>query len=322
MKSLKVWKELAEILERGKDAVLVIVAESSGSSPGKAGFKMIVTDCGQTGTIGGGATEYEATNIAREMLAEGAVNNVLLERVHNPAAPENSSGMICGGMQKMCLVRFTPKQLPLLQQIYDIAHLGGIAEFLMSRYTVTVREVNEKHASCFNRYSLAKESETDWQYGEIIRGKTDIAYIIGGGHVCQALVPLLESLEFMVVVIDEREYIASRDFGNSEVKHFPFADAPYILKEGERSFVFVMTPGHAHDEAVLRGIIGRKFGYIGLVSSRAKWKEMSARLLADGYKESDIDRVHAPIGLPIQSHTAAEIAISIAAEVVSIRNAK
>jgi xanthine dehydrogenase accessory factor len=89
---------------------------------------------------------------------------------------------------------------------------------------------------------------------------------------------------------------------------------------GERSWVVIMTFGHVHDREVLERLVGREFAYLGLMGSEAKVRQMFAAMAEHGTPEASLERVRAPIGVPIGSHTPEEIAISVAAEIIATRN--
>ncbi len=99
-----------------------------------------------------------------------------------------------------------------------------------------------------------------------------------------------------------------------------YAESDRHVTEGERSWVVVMTYGHANDAAVLRRLLPLELRYLGLLGSTAKVGQMFAGFRADGINQELLDRVSAPIGVSIGSHTPEEIAISIAAEIIEIRN--
>ena len=86
------------------------------------------------------------------------------------------------------------------------------------------------------------------------------------------------------------------------------------------SYVVIMTYGHQADEKVLGQLLRKKLRYLGLLGSPATNAIIFARLATKGFRGRALGRVRAPVGLPIHSHTPEEIAISIAAEIISIKN--
>ena len=140
-------------------------------------------------------------------------------------------------------------------------------------------------------------------------------YIFGGGHVGRALVPVLATVGFRVVMYDNREELdEERKLSHGERGHLRqlFRYFRQGGAHGERLCV-VMTPGHQADYEILSQVLGSDATYIGCIGSRTKVAKTRERLKCDGYTEEDIARVHAPIGLPILAETPEEIAISIAA---------
>ena len=143
-------------------------------------------------------------------------------------------------------------------------------------------------------------------------------YIFGGGHVAQELVPVLAHLDFSCVVFDDRP-----EFSNKEV--FPdasqcivgdFESITDFLDIQEKDFVCIMTRGHQFDYLVQKQILQTNAHYIGVMGSRKKTQIIHEKLLADGFREADLSRLKSPIGLEIKAETPAEIAISIAAELI------
>ena len=149
------------------------------------------------------------------------------------------------------------------------------------------------------------------------------AYIYGAGHVSLALEPILRSVDFHTVVIDDREEYANRE-------RFPEADDVIVLdsfkdsfkdiKTDEDSYIIIVTRGHMGDYDVLKDAIKQPRAYLGMIGSTRK-NELLYQKLRDeeGVTDEEIYNVHAPIGLEIHSETPEEIAISIVAEMINSR---
>jgi xanthine dehydrogenase accessory factor len=146
------------------------------------------------------------------------------------------------------------------------------------------------------------------------------AVICGAGHVGRALAPLLAGLGFRVVVVDDREDFASPErFPGAELLVRPFTGALEAAGVDERAFVVVVTRGHVHDLDVLEQALRLRARYVGVMGSRTKRARMLAALREAGASDEVIDRIHTPIGLSIGAETPAELAVSIAAEIVRVR---
>ncbi|MDD8015037.1 MAG: XdhC/CoxI family protein [Acidobacteriota bacterium] len=146
--------------------------------------------------------------------------------------------------------------------------------------------------------------------------------IAGAGHIGQAVCHLGHILDFEVTVIDDRPEFADR-------RRLP--EAAGIIRDDFRralrslpltpdTYLVIVTRGHRHDAGVLRASIRSNAAYIGMIGSRIKVERMKKEFLDKGWATpAEWSRVHAPIGVDIQSKTVAEIAVSIAAELVLVR---
>lgn len=146
--------------------------------------------------------------------------------------------------------------------------------------------------------------------------------IFGGGHVSQPVAKIGKMLGFHVTVMDDRE-----DFVTSE----RFPDADRLIKGSydelsdkipayENAYYVIVTRGHLGDSACARQILRRPYTYLGMIGSKNKIKLTREKLLGEGFSEEQLNSIHAPIGLPIGGHMPAEIAVSIAAEIVQEKN--
>ena len=162
-----------------------------------------------------------------------------------------------------------------------------------------------------------------WRGGRYIEplARAGRVYIFGGGHVGCALVPVLAAVGFRVTMYDNREELAKpeRYPAADEVIFGSFADISGKVTLTADDYAVVMTPGHQADHEILSQVLRSDATYIGCIGSRGKVAKTRERLRADGFTEAEIDRVHAPIGLPILAETPEEIAISIAAEMIEHR---
>jgi xanthine dehydrogenase accessory factor len=145
--------------------------------------------------------------------------------------------------------------------------------------------------------------------------------IAGAGHVAMPVAEIGHMCGFRVVVLDDRPDMASAE-------RFPHAAERIVGDIGETmqelsitpdTYIVIVTRGHAHDETALRAVIDSDAAYVGMIGSRRKVRTLFDHLLADGISEERIQRVRAPIGLNIGAQTPAEIAVSILAEIVLLR---
>lgn len=155
--------------------------------------------------------------------------------------------------------------------------------------------------------------------------RADRVFLFGGGHVARALVPILALADFSVLVWDDRrEVLAPERFPDAAaLRCGPYggalADLPPVAAD---DYVVVMTQGHQADVEVLAQVLKAPARYIGCIGSRSKAAEVRERLLAAGFTQAAVSRIHSPIGLPVGGKSPGEIAVSVAAELVACRHGR
>jgi len=172
------------------------------------------------------------------------------------------------------------------------------------------------------RHYLPLSDSTAWLdvYWEGIAPAPELI-VFGGGHISLPLVQLGKMIGFHVTVVDDRPDFANKDrFPQADrVICLPFAQALEKIKIGLGTFITIVTRGHRHDQTCLRGVIDKSPAYIGMIGSRSRVKKMMHELASDGISQEAIDAVYAPIGLDIHADTPEEIAVSIIAQIISVR---
>ena len=146
--------------------------------------------------------------------------------------------------------------------------------------------------------------------------------VIGAGHVGKAVVHLAKWLGFHVAVSDDRA-----EFCNAETT--PGADAYYSVEMGKlveslkitnRTYLVVTSRGSSVDALGLPSLLESNAAYIGVIGSKRRWATTVKALREKGVKDELIAKVHSPMGLELQAETPEEIAVSIMAEVLLIRD--
>ncbi|RSK36006.1 XdhC family protein [Hymenobacter metallilatus] len=315
-RDMLVWQHAAVNLRAGIPVALLCVLQSVGSSPGRQGFKMTVTAGSLAGSIGGGIMEHKFVELARTLLRQPGFAPVLRHQVHRREAPSNRSGMICSGEQWVLLLPLSAADLPVISRVkQQLRGPGRSRLWLTARGGVQVEELAPPGPHC------SVQLGSDWAYSEQI-GFRDQATIVGAGHVALALSRVLASLEFDLTVLDDRPGLNTHllnPFAHYK-RTVQYEQLPQEIPAGPHQYVILMTFGYRSDLVALRALLQHPVRYLGVMGSQAKIAEMMAVLRAEGVSEQDLARVHAPIGLPINSRTPEEIAISIAAELIRERN--
>lgn len=115
---LALWQFLAKRLKAQQKVALLVVVESIGSSPGRAGFQMAVDAAGALcGSIGGGIMEIKLVELAKARMVQGAITPLLKRQVHRKTASQDQSGMICSGEQSVVLIHPNAEDLPTVRAI-------------------------------------------------------------------------------------------------------------------------------------------------------------------------------------------------------------
>ena len=336
----EIFSALCRSLSAGQGTVLCSVIATEGSTPRGAGAKMLVTaDGGTVGTVGGGAVEYRCAALAGELLQE---KRSRFQSYRLSAGEIADIGMICGGSVELFLQYLDPADsslLPLAEQALSLVD-SGREVWLITAIDGESRwrwGLWDKNGSLAGLADLPRENVVQvlGSRPRLVRGDVTLyaeplsrpgtVYLFGGGHVGRALVPILAMTDFRVVVCDQRPDAASREAlpQAAEVYCLPYEDAfAHLPPVTAADYVVIMTPGHQADFEVLRQALATPAGYIGCIGSRRKVAATREKLLAAGFPAEEIDRIWSPIGLPIGGDTPAEIAVSIAAQLIACRSGR
>lgn len=331
----KLFGLLNECLRKNMDAVLVTIIASSGSTPRGIGARMLVTEKGRiSGTIGGGAVEHQSELSARDALRSKKSHTEHFRLKKNQI---QDLGMICGGdvnvyFEYICAAE--KHNLLLLQKILEL--FEAKEEFWL------VNEISENSewgmavcgrstvfagaplssavlAALANKPVQVDDGGRKYYCEKMLQ--TGQVYIFGGGHVSQALVPVLAAVDFRCVVVEDREEFCKKELfpGVEEVLLVENDNLEKYVHIGKDDYVCVMTRGHKADFTVQAQVLKTAASYIGVIGSKNKKESVFQRLLGEGFTHKDLERITSPIGLDIGAETPEEIAISIAAQLLQKR---
>ena len=146
-------------------------------------------------------------------------------------------------------------------------------------------------------------------------------WVFGAGHVGRELALLARQVGFRVAVVDERAQwaLAERLPGMDELIVRNPAEVARELVGGPDCYFCITTHDHPLDQACLEALLDKPARYLGVIGSRRKAERFKLRLTAAGHTPQSLARVRSPMGLPIRALTPAEIAVSIVAELISLR---
>jgi len=305
--------------------MLLVVAESLGSSPGRQGYKMAVGADGELcGSIGGGVMEVNLVEQSRSILSKpsGSARSSIepvKDQIHRKGAP-NSSGMMCSGKQTVIFKLLTPENNGTVQTIIEALNIRRPDTVYLSsaEFSATPRQDETPTDFRFKRID-----ENDFVYEERLGFKNDL-YIIGGGHCALALSELMSKMDFHISIYDDRpdlNTIEKNAFAHEIRVVESYEQIGSAILSGPNTYVVVMTLGYKSDEIVIRKLLDKDFKYFGVLGSKAKMASLLKEFRGEGFDSEKLERIHTPIGLPIKSHTPEEIAVSIAAEIILVKNA-
>ena len=323
----KCFTSLLEQMCAGHDVVLCTVIEQAGSVPRGMGSQMVLSAAGLVaGTIGGGAGEKEMIAYGLSLLAQrrsGAHTCAL----RGPTGER--PGSACGGAMTVyfhyiaaddetwkALIGMLLERVARRRGGWLIQSLHGGAPALLDEAGALLYGERPADPAALCRPFVRTEA-----YFSMPLDVGERAVLFGAGHCAQALVPLLASVGFRVTVYDDRPELAKEAL-------FPTADcvicAPFDhiagrLTMDSADYVVAMSSTHASDLLIMRQALAADCAYMGMIGSKAKRGFVFGRLLEAGVSQERLDRVHTPIGLGIQAVTPAEIAVSIAGEMILVR---
>jgi xanthine dehydrogenase accessory factor len=322
-KELEIWRFAAERLQRDESVMLLVVAESSGSSPGRQGFKMVVAHDELSGSIGGGVMEVRLAELAKLKIKNEELKIVseIIEQIHKKNSP-HSSGMICSGKQTVVLFGLNSEHLNTVEQIIYALENNLPHRFQISNFKFQISEKPLEGATPNEDFKFEKIGKNEFVFEEKLGFKNKL-FIIGGGHCALALSEIMSKMDFHISLFDDRadlNTVAKNGFVHEKRIIESYERISEFIGSGTSIYVVLMTLGYKFDEMVIKQLLAKNFKYFGVLGSRAKMKVLLKNLENEGFDKEKLARLRTPIGLPINSQTPQEIAVSIAAEIIKIKN--
>ncbi len=314
---MKLWKFIYSKLNQNKTVFLMTVIQHKGSSPGRQGFKMAVANDNEIfGSIGGGVMEFNLVELCKELLKGKNPKPFIKHQVHKGTVVDGS-GMICSGEQTVVFYPLDNSKITPIEAILTAyaENKSGVLSIIPSNLTFSIESEQD------SKHNYTHTNETSWSYNEFLN-KKDIVYIIGGGHVGLATSKLLKQLGFYIIVFDDRTHLNTFEENTFADKKqiIDYKNVSESIPESNSAYIAIMTNKYTDDKLALSKLIRKKYKFIGVLGSKAKLKLMFKVLLKEGFTKDELNNIHAPIGLHIYSQTPEEIAVSIAAQIITIKN--
>jgi xanthine dehydrogenase accessory factor len=337
--SVDVLREAARLAARGERVGLATIVATRGSTPQKVGARLVARD-GQrvAGTLGGGAVEAETIREATLAAAGGAA----ALREYALSTGVDDWGLACGGTMLVLVEPLDERALGWLRSAIEATEgrepvaVVTAVDGPMSGARLVVREGDvvgppwdaelTAQAAELGRRALSREAPEmagaagAQLYAEPF-GPPPALVIVGAGHVGKALAGLARALGVSVTVVDDRPEYASRErFPEADrVVAAPVAETFGWLPVGPRTAVVVAMRNQDLDYDATAAALRTPARYVGLIGARRKAILVTERLVTDGFPIERVRALRAPIGLDIGARTPEEIALSILAEWVMVR---
>jgi len=343
MNYLEVYKKAISVLSRGENIALITVISTTGSTPGKISYKMLVWgENGETaGTVGGGLTEANVINIAKKSLPKPKTENQVVK--FNLDGTEDDEKGICGGSIELLIETFDKKSLPLFKELLAVIEneVWGVLISIIcpnkAPEKMLLRSIDQLDTAANINFSpkvtasikelVAKQRPAKKTLEDGVEifietlAEQPMVFIFGAGHLSYHISRYAQSVNFRVTVCDDRVEFANKN---------RFPDASNIIVESyerifdktdinKNSYIVIVTQGHKSDEIVLEKAVRTNAKYIGMIGSKRKTLAILKKLQQKGIPARTLKRIYSPIGISIGAFTPEEIALSIVCELIKIR---
>lgn len=304
---------------QGKGAALATVVETWGSAPRQAGSQLAISGSGEImGSVSGGCVEGAVVTEALSALEDG-IPRLLTFGVSNETA--FAVGLACGGTIRILVEPIGDTAPALALSVLEAvvaARTARQAVALAVNLTDWSRQVLSPgvDAAADARFRMDRSgSEEDGRFIAIHNPPLRLV-IVGAVHIAQALVTIARTCGYDPTIIDPRSAFgsAARFPGETLVEDWP-DEALAALAPDARTAIVTLTHDPKLDDPAIRYALGSPAFYLGCLGSGKTHAKRRERLNAAGFSDSDIARIHAPVGLDIGAKTPAEIAVSVMAQI-------
>jgi xanthine dehydrogenase accessory factor len=296
-------------LQQGSKPALVTVVKTWGSSPRPVGSLMLMRADGvHAGSVSGGCVEEDL--LARFVNGQLSDDYPVIIDYGVDRQQATRLGLPCGGRLELCVEQLDsaePLRL-LLQHCRD-------HRLTARRLCLHTGEASLHRAGPGDGFSYSAD------YVNKVFGPAWQLLLIGAGHLSFYVAQIARLLDYRVIVCDPREdYQRSWQLADTELVSIMPDEAVAACTSHQRSLVITLSHDPKLDDMALLDALASPACYVGALGSRASNEQRRQRLRQLGVSQAQLARLHAPVGLPIGSHTPAEIAVSIMAEVTAVRH--
>ena len=344
-----VFRESLELSHKGEPFAIATVVRTKGSSPQKAGAKLLIRKDGSgVGTLGGGCVEGDIWFAAKEIMRDHGGAEYRDYYLNEEIAAQD--GLVCGGTMYFLIDPvWEPQEFsPIAQDIVN-AYEGGehvalatlikpgagggtVGARLLIRGDNSLQGTlgrpgldqlaveTAKRLAAYGQCEHVLTSDGTELFVEAYTSPASVV-LMGGGHIAKSVASLAKVLEFRLFILDDRKEFANKE-RFPEAEEVAVADYAHGLDSfpiTKNTAIIVATRGHNFDDLALEAAARSPAGYVGMVGSQRKTILIYEELLKRGVPLERIRKIRSPIGLDIYARTPDEIAISIMAELVQFR---
>ena len=306
---LQVLKSAAAWLEEGHRVVLATVTETWGSSPRPPGAMLAVRGDGLVaGSVSGGCVEDDLIDKVRACSLAADKPEATIYGISKEDAQR--FGLPCGGRLQL-----------VLEPIQDKATVTGVLAGI-DRHELVARHLDMTTGAATLRSATRSDVLAfDGNQLTTIHGPRWRLLIIGAGQLSKYVAMMAQALDYEVIVCDPREeYAVTWDvLGTTLLRTMPDDVVVELALDSHSAVVAVTHDPKLDDLALLEALKSPAF-YVGALGSRLNTQKRRERLAQFDLSQSELDRLHGPVGLRIGSKTPPEIAVAILAEITAVRH--
>ena len=317
-------------LKAGERAALATIVSVEGSSYRRPGARMLITDKGETtGVLSAGAFERDVCERAQKVMSNGRPALVKCDNTTGDVLIEPANTERVASLMQLFAECAESENTGAIATVFrthgDVdASLGTTAmlfpdgtvdgEFTIPTIFDDLADTVSANSSTIKRYET-RDGYID-VFMEVVQPRMRLV-VFGAGFDALPVVALANNLGWHTSVVDTHARVSS-------IEHFQDADAVWLCPPqdvstqvmiSERTAVVVMTHNYRHDLELLRQLLPLPLRYLGCLGPRRRTERLLSELSA---VDSDLHRLHAPVGLDIGAETPEEIALSIVSEVKAV----
>ena len=321
-----------EWLARGRGVAIATVLQTWGSAPQPVGSQLLIDADGNfLGSVSGGCVEAEVVAQASDVIATGAPKELEFGVEDDTAW---KVGLACGGSIRVFvepLAADSPDGV-LHRLLRDVEARRAVA--LITNLATGARSLahspghlgQDLAPALYEAFRCDKSMKLAGTDGELfinVFNPTPRLIVVGAVHIAQQLVPMARALGHEVIILDPRSAFATEErFGDTRiVREWPDEALPKIGLDSRTALIALTHDAKIDDPALIAALASDAF-YVGALGSRKTHAKRVERLRQAGVPDLDIERIRAPIGLDLGAQGAAEIALSIVAEITAVQRGK